>query len=264
MVCPNCGHNNKEDALYCVECGTKLEEVKCEEAVTVEESAVLAEETSATESEHAEIQPEITDVTASEETTAKEPETKMEEPSVTETPEVKKEQASAEAPKAAPVNESKKIQASEAMQTVDDTLEKEVKVAGRIFTVQDLVTLISSVVCVVSTILPLFKIQFYGYMLPFNFNTFNLSIFLGAVIVLSNLVCQDILLHKKENARFVGLAGLINFVAVVLVERNVSSTMAQVGDICVKQAAYFLLFISALLILLFGALYTWKWSKKEK
>ena len=101
-------------------------------------------------------------------------------------------------------------------------------------------------------------------MLPFNFNTFNLSIFLGVVIVLSNLVCQYILLHKKENARFVGLAGLINFVAVILVERNVSSTMAQVGDICVKQAAYFLLFISALLILLFGALYTWKWSKKEK
>lgn len=264
MVCPNCGHNNKEDALYCVECGTKLEEVKNEESVTVEESAVPAEETSATESEHAEIQPEVTDVTASEETTAKEPETKVQEPSVTETPEVKKEQASAEAPKAAPVNEAKKIQASEAMQTVDDTLEKEVKVAGRIFTVQDLVTLISSVVCVVSTVLPLFKIQFYGYMLPFNFNTFNLSIFLGVVIVLSNLVCQDILLHKKENARFVGLAGLINFVAVILVERNVSSTMAQVGDICVKQAAYFLLFISALLILLFGALYTWKWSKKEK
>lgn len=264
MVCPNCGHNNKEDALYCVECGTKLEEVKSEESVTVEESAVPAEETSATESEHAEIQPEVKDVTASEETTAKEPETKVQEPSVTETPEVKKEQASAEAPKAAPVNEAKKIQASEAMQTVDDTLEKEVKVAGRIFTVQDLVTLISSVVCAVSTVLPLFKIQFYGYMLPFNFNTFNLSIFLGAVIVLSNLVCQDILLHKKENARFVGLAGLINFVAVILVERNVSSTMAQVGDICVKQAAYFLLFISALLILLFGALYTWKWSKKEK
>lgn len=264
MVCPNCGHNNKEDALYCVECGTKLEEVKNEEAVTVEESAAPAEETSATESEHAEIQPEVTDVTASEETTAKEPETKVQEPSVTETPEVKMEQAAAEAPKAAPVNESKKIQASEAMQSVDDTLEKEVKVAGRIFTVQDLVTLISSVVCVVSTVLPLFKIQFYGYMLPFNFNTFNLSIFLGVVIVLSNLVCQDILLHKKENARFVGLAGLINFVAVILVERNVSSTMAQVGDICVKQAAYFLLFISALLILLFGALYTWKWSKKEK
>lgn len=264
MFCPNCGHNNKEDALYCVECGTKLEEVKNEEPVTVEEPAVPAEETSVTESEPAEIQPEVTDVTASEETTATEPETKVQEPSVTETPEVKKEQASAEAPKAAPVNESKKIQASEAMQTVDDTLEKEVKVAGRIFTVQDLVTLISSVVCVVSTVLPLFKIQFYGYMLPFNFNTFNLSIFLGAVIVLSNLVCQDILLHKKENARFVGLAGLTNFVAVILVERNVSSTMAQVGDICVKQAAYFLLFISALLILLFGALYTWKWSKKEK
>ena len=264
MVCPNCGHNNKEDALYCVECGTKLEEVKSEESVIVEESAVPAEETSATESEHAETQSEVTDVTASEETTAKEPETKVQEPSVTETPEVKKEQASAEAPKAAPVNEAKKIQASEAMQSVDDTLEKEVKVAGRIFTVQDLVTLISSVVCVVSTVLPLFKIQFYGYMLPFNFNTFNLSIFLGVMIVLSNLVCQDILLHKKENARFVGLAGLINFVAVILVERNVSSTMAQVGDICVKQAAYFLLFISALLILLFGALYTWKWSKKEK
>lgn len=235
MFCPNCGHNNKEDALYCVECGTKLEEVKSEESVTVEEPAVPAEETSATESEPAEIQPEVTDVTASE-----------------------------EAPKITPEKEPKKIQASEAMQTVDDTLEKEVKVAGRIFTVQDLVTLNSSVVCVVSTVLPLFKIQFYGYMLPFNFNTFNLSIFLGAVIVLSNLVCQDILLHKKENARFVGLAGLINFVAVILVERNVSSTMAQVGDICVKQAAYFLLFISALLILLFGALYTWKWSKKEK
>lgn len=250
MFCPNCGHNNKEDALYCVECGTKLEEVKSEEPVTVEEPA--------------ETQPEVTDVTAAEETTAKEPETKVEEPSVTETPEVKMEQASEEAPKTTPEKEPKKIQASEAMQTVDDTLEKEVKVAGRIFTVQDLVTLISSVVCVVSTVLPLFKIQFYGYMLPFNFNTFNLSIFLGAVIVLSNLVCQDILLHKKENARFVGLAGLINFVAVILVERNVSSTMSQVGDICVKQAAYFLLFISALLILLFGALYTWKWSKKEK
>ncbi len=263
MFCPNCGHNNKEDALYCVECGTKLEEVKSEESVTVEEPAVPAEETSATESEPAETQPEVTDVTASEET-KEEPETKMEEPSVTETPEVKMEHASEEAPKTTPEKEPKKIQASEAMQTVDDTLEKEVKVAGRIFTVQDLVTLISSVVCVVSTVLPLFKIQFYGYMLPFNFNTFNLSIFLGAVIVLSNLVCQDILLHKKENARFVGLAGLINFVAVILVERNVSSTMAQVGDICVKQAAYFLLFISALLILLFGALYTWKWSKKEK
>ena len=260
MFCPNCGHNNKEDALYCVECGTKLEEVKKEEPVPVEASAVQAESEAA---ETSELQPEVTDVTASEET-KEEPETKVEEPSVTETPEVKMEQASAEAPKAAPVNEPKKIQASEAMQTVDDTLEKEVKVAGRIFTVQDFVTLISSVVCVVSTILPLFKIQFYGYMLPFNFNTFNLSIFLGAVIVLSNLVCQDILLHKKENARFVGLAGLINFVAVILVERNVSSTMAQVGDLCVKQAAYFLLFISALLILLFGALYTWKWSKKEK
>ena len=273
MICPNCGHKNKEDAIYCVECGTKLEikeELEPVEVTEIQEDKETDEVADTKNDEGTTGSDPKTDEVVSEESDVTE-EPKQEESDKVEAP--VQEAPQTEAPSQEEVKETtvesqtketaSTSQLNQTSSNMDDTLDKEVTLFHHVLTVQDIATMICSLLCCIGTILPMLKLSILsGYSI--NLISFNFSTLLGLIIVVGCLLIQYIALVKKEYKKFIGVIGLVVFIAVIVISRKVSILTNSLYGLVQKGIGYYLLFIPSFVMLVFGALYTWKWSKNKK